>query len=160
MNELINKETVKRVQDALKKFDNTIEIQILDNSAHTAIDASNALSCEVGAIVKSLLLRKNNLFFLCLISGDKKCSLNKVKKITNVKDVSLANANDVKMITGFTIGGVSPVGLKNNLDIFIDDKLSRFNNVYAAAGHPNVIFKISFNKLIQITSGKIMDISE
>ena len=160
MNELLNNEPVKRVQNSLNMFDKKIKIQILDNTARTAEDAAKALSCEVGAIVKSLLLRKDTSFFLCLVSGDKRCSLNKLKQISKIKDISMANADKVKKITGFTIGGVSPVGSKINLETLIDQNLNRFQNLYAAAGHPNAIFKISFFDLQKITSGKIMDITE
>ena len=118
MNELLNNEPVKRVQNSLNMFDKKIKIQILDNTARTAEDAAKALSCEVGAIVKSLLLRKDTSFFLCLVSGDKRCSLNKLKQISKIKDISMANADKVKKITGFTIGGVSPVGSINKLETF------------------------------------------
>ena len=160
MNELLKNEPVKRVQVALSEFNKGINIKILENSARTAEDAAKVLNCEVGAIVKSLILRKNDLFFLCLVSGDKRCSLNKLKKSLNVKDLSMADAGKVKEITGFTIGGVSPVGSKINLETLIDQSLNRFKNLYAAAGHPNAIFKISFFDLQKITSGKIMDITE
>ena len=160
MSELLKNEPVKRVQAALSEFNKDINIKILINSARTAEDAAKALNCEVGAIVKSLILRKNDLFFLCLVSGDKRCSLNKLKKSSNVKDLSMADADKVKKITGFTIGGVSPVGSKINLETLIDQNLNRFQNLYAAAGHPNAIFKISFFDLQKITSGKIMDITE
>ena len=160
MSELLKNEPVKRVQVALSEFNKGINIKILENSARTAEDAAKALNCEVGAIVKSLILRKNDLFFLCLVSGDKRCSLNKLKKSLNVKDLSMADAGKVKEITGFTIGGVSPVGSKINLETLIDQNLNRFQNLYAAAGHPNAIFKISFFDLQKITSGKIMDITE
>ena len=160
MSELLKNEPVKRVRVALSEFNKGINIKILENSARTAEDAAKALNCEVGAIVKSLILRKNDLFFLCLVSGDKRCSLNKLKKSLNVKDLSMADAGKVKEITGFTIGGVSPVGSKINLETLIDQNLNRFQNLYAAAGHPNAIFKISFFDLQKITSGKIMDITE
>ena len=160
MENVLNKESVKRVEKDLKAFDLKLKVEILNSSARTAIDAANSLKCEVGAIVKSLLLKADNGFVLCLVSGDKKCSLSKIKKITGKKDVCMANAEDVKKQTGFTIGGVSPVGLINNLDIMIDDQLNRFQDIFAAAGHPNVIFKIDFNSLNKITKGKIMDISE
>ena len=160
MNYLLNKEPVKRVQNSLDIFNINIKIQILSDSARTAEDAAKTLNCEVGAIVKSLILRKNESFFLCLVSGDKRCSLNKLKKISKIKDLSMANADKVKEITGFTIGGVSPIGSTNNLETFIDHNLDRFKDLYAAAGHPNAIFKISFFDLQKITSGKIMDITE
>ncbi len=160
MENILNKESVKRVDKDLKAFDQKLKVEVLTSSARTAIEAAKSLKCEVGAIVKSLLLKADDGFVLCLVSGDKKCSLNKIKKTTGKKDVCMANAEDVKKQTGFTIGGVSPVGLANNLEIMIDNKLSRFQDIFAAAGHPNAIFKIDFNNLNKITKGKTLDISE
>ena len=96
MDNLLDKEAVKRVQKSLNSFDDSLKPQVLGQSARTAKDAATALRCEVGAIVKSLLLRADDEFILCLVSGDKKCSLNKVKKLTGKKDVCMANAEDVK----------------------------------------------------------------
>ena len=110
MNEIINKEPVQRVIKLLNKFDKNLQIQILKETARTAKDAANALNCEEGAIVKSLVFKAETKFLICLVSGDKRCSLNKLKKIISKKDVSMASADDVKAQTGFTIGGVSPVG--------------------------------------------------
>ena len=160
MENVLNKESVKRVEKDLKAFDLKLKVEVLNSSARTAIDAANSLKCEVGAIVKSLLLKADDGFVLCLVSGDKKCSLNKVKKITGKKDVCMANAEDVKKETGYTIGGVSPVGHVNSLEIMIDEKLNRFQYIFAAAGHPNAVFKIDFKNLKEITKGIIFDISE
>ena len=160
MNEIINKEPVQRVIKALEKFDKKIQIQILKDTARTAKDAANALKCEEGAIVKSLVFKAETRFLICLVSGDKRCSLNKLKKVISKKDVSMANADDVKAQTGFTIGGVSPVGHINDLNIIIDRTLERFQIVYAAAGHPNSIFKIDFLKLKDLTKGRVEDITE
>ena len=160
MNEILNKEPVQRVQNKLKEFDKSLEVVVLDSSARTAKDAAESLKTEVGSIVKSLLLRRQSAFLLCLVAGDKRCSLNKVKKLLNEKDVSMANADQVKEITGFTIGGVSPVGHLNKVEIFIDISLERFTNLFAAAGHPYSIFKINFDNLCKITNGSVKDISE
>ena len=160
MDNLLNKEPVKRVAKVLSKFDESIKIQILDKTARTAKDAAESLKTEIGSIVKSLLLRTKTSFLLCLVAGDKRCSLNKVKKLLNQKDVSMATAEQVKEMTGFTIGGVSPVAHLNKVDIYIDESLKRFQNIFAAAGHPNAIFKINFKNLNEITNGVIMDISE
>ncbi len=160
MNDLLNKEPVKRVIEALSNFNKNLKVQILEKTARTAKEAAIALNCAEGAIVKSLLIKTNDTFVLCLISGDKRCSLNKLKKITGKKDVCMANAESVKTLTGFTIGGVSPIGLNNKIEIMIDNQLSRFKDIYAAAGHPNAIFKIDLENLVRITSGKIMEISE
>ena len=157
---LLSKEPVKRVESILKKFDITQKVIVLDTSARTAIEAASSLGCEVGAIVKSLLFKTENSFTLFLVAGDKKASLNKIKKTLNIKDVSMASADDVKNSTGYTIGGVSPVGHLNKINILIDDSLNRFKNLYAAAGHPNCVFKTNFEDLKKITSGSVKDIIE
>jgi len=157
---LLNKEPVKRAEKSLKEFDNSMNVIELDSSARTALDAANSLNCEVGAIVKSLLFRTKDTFLLCLVSGDKRCSLNKLKKITQIKDISMASPDDVKNQTGYTIGGVSPIGHLKKINIFIDNSLERFDDIFAAAGHPNCVFKIDFKNLLKITQGKIKDIVE
>ena len=157
---LLDKEPVKRVEKFLKGFDQSLEVIVLENSARTAKDAAIALGCDVGAIVKSLLFKTDSNFTLCLVAGDKRCSLNKLKKIKNIKDISMASPEEVKNQTGYTIGGVSPVGHLNKLEIFIDKSLERFNELFAAAGHPNCIFKINFKNIQKITNGKVEDIIE
>ena len=157
---LLDKEPVKRAEKFLKKFDQSLEVIILQNSARTAQDAAIALSCDVGAIVKSLLFKTEDSFTLCLVAGDKRCSLNKLKKIKNKNDISMASPEDVKTQTGYTIGGVSPVGHLKKIEIIIDNSLERFNELFAAAGHPNCVFKIDFNKIQKITNGKVEDIIE
>ena len=157
---LLNKEPVKRVQKLISKFDSKLKVIVLNTTARTAKDAATSLKCEVGAIVKSLLFKADDTFLICLVPGDKRCSLNKLKKILNKKDVCMANAEEVKENTGFSIGGVSPVGYIKKLDILIDKSLNRFENVFAAAGHPNSVFKINYNELIKITNGSEKKISE
>ena len=157
---LLEKEPVKRAERALKDFNSNLSVVILEETARTAIDASNSLKCEVGAIVKSLLFKTENTFLLCLVSGNKKTSLNKLKKNLKINDISMASADEVKSITGFTIGGVSPVGHITKLQIYIDNSLERFNYMYAAAGHPNCVFKIKFKDLQKITNGSIKEITE
>ena len=157
---LLDKEPVKRAERFLKDFDKSLEVIILENSARTAQDAATALDCDVGAIVKSLLLKTEDNFTLCLVAGDKRCSLDKLKKIKNRKDISMASPDEVKTQTGYTIGGVSPVGHLNKIEIFIDKSLERFNNIFAAAGHPNCVFKINFKDIQKITNGKVENIIE
>ena len=157
---LLNKEPVKRAEKCLKEFDENLSVVELENSAKTALDAANSLNCEVGAIVKSLLIKIENDFLLCLVSGDKRCSLNKLKKISEKKNVRMASADEVKSQTGYTIGGVSPVGHINKIQIFIDNSLSRFTDIFAAAGHPNAVFEIDFKNLKALTSGETKEIIE
>jgi len=157
---LLDKEPVKRVDRILKEFDPNQKVIVLNSSARTALEAASSLGCEVGAIVKSLLFKTENSFLLCLVAGDKKASLNKIKKKLDTKDLLMATADNVKIITGFTIGGVSPIGHVKKIDILIDNSLERFNSLYAAAGHPNCVFKINFKDLQKITNGSILDLIE
>ena len=157
---LKDKEPVKRVEKIIKKFDENLSVSILKTSARTALEAASSLNCDVGAIVKSLLFKTDNKYALFLIAGDKKASLKKIKKNIKFSDVSMASADEVKSITGYSIGGVSPVGHIKNIDIYIDKSLERFDFLFAAAGHPNCIFKISFLDLKKITKGVVEDIIE
>jgi len=160
MENLLNKEPVKRVQKFIKEFSLKLEVIVLNTSARTAIDAANSLGCEVGAIVKSLLFKADNNFLICLIAGDKRCSLNKLKKVLQMKDVSMANADEVKEKTGYSIGGVSPVAHTVKLNVLVDKSLIRFTHLFAAAGHPNCVFKITYDDLIKITNGSEKEITE
>jgi Cys-tRNA(Pro) deacylase len=157
---LLDKEPVKRAEKFLKNFNQSLEVIVLENSARTAQDAATALACDVGAIVKSLLFRTESTFILCLVAGDKRCSLNKLKKLKDKKDISMASPEEVKTQTGYTIGGVSPVGHLEDIEIVIDNSLERFNKLFAAAGHPNCVFKINYNDIQKITNGKVEDIIE
>ena len=157
---LLNKEPVKRVQELISKFDSKLKVIVLNTTARTAKDAATSLKCEVGAIVKSLLFKADDTFLICLVPGDKRCSLNKLKKILHKKDVRMANADEVKANTGFSIGGVAPIAHLKKLNILIDRSLGRFPSVFAAAGHPNSIFKIGYNQLVQMTKGEVKEITE
>ncbi len=157
---LLDKEPVQRVEKILKDYDESQNIIFLETSARTALEAASSLGCEVGAIVKSLLFKTENSFTLCLVAGDKRASLNRIKKALKIKDASMASAEDVKNITGYTIGGVSPIGHLKKIEILIDKSLSRFNLLFAAAGHPNCVFKIDFTNLKKITNGVTEEITE
>ena len=127
---LLDKEPVQRVGKIIKEFNQNLSVSVLETSARTALEAASSLGCEVGAIVKSLLFKTDNNFSLFLVAGDKKASLKKIKKNIKFNDVSMATAEDVKKITGFTIGGVSPVGHLENIDIYIDNSLHRFDFLF------------------------------
>ena len=160
MNSILSKEPVKRAEKSIKAFDSNLNVIVLDQTARTANEAATALGCKVGAIIKSLLFKVGEDFVLCLVSGDKRCSLNKLKNILKEKDVSMANPEDVKKITGYTIGGVSPVGHLIKTKIFIDENLKNFESIFAAAGHPNAVFEIDFENLKKLTLGETKEISE
>ena len=158
----LEKKTVRTVIDYLQNFDPNLSLIPLDTTARTAKDAAQSLDVEVGAIVKSLVFKPSNknLYYLCLVSGDKFVSLKKLSLNIN-DDVEKASANEVKSQTGYSIGGVPPVAHVNSpSQIFIDSNLKRFEKIYAAAGHPYVVFGINFKQICQITNGKVIDFVE
>ena len=161
MNNLLEKKNVKKVESFLKKYDHNIKLIALDETARTAINAAQSLNTEVGSIVKSLLFKDSeNNFHLCLVSGDKFVSLEKISKIYN-SQTKKASADECKKFTGFSIGGVSPVAHTNSpKSILIDKNLSNYEEIFAAAGHPHVVFGISFIALCAITKGIEYDITD
>ena len=158
--DLKKNESIQRVYKTLKKYDENQSLIILETSAGTANEAAASLGCKVGAIVKSLIFKSKEKYYLCLISGDKRASARKIKSILNVDQLSMASATDVKQVTGFSIGGVSPIGHLNKLNVLIDLSLERFEQLFAAAGHPYCIFKINYRDLIKITNGLPNNITE
>ena len=161
MSKLLGRKSVIKVKEYLEYIDNSIKLIVLDETARTAKDAANSLNKEVGAIVKSLLFKtkETNDYYLCLVSGDKYADTNKISELVN-KKIEKANADECKEFTGFSIGGVSPVAHDNiPTQILIDENLNRYEMIYAAAGHPYVVFGISYNKLCEITNGKITNIT-
>ena len=158
--DLKKNEPIQRVYKILKKYDENQSLIVLETSAGTANEAAASLGCKVGAIVKSLIFKSNEKYYLCLISGDKRASARKIKSILNVDQLSMASATDVKQVTGFSIGGVSPIGHLNKLNVLIDLSLERFEQLFAAAGHPYCIFKINYRDLIKITNGLPNNITE
>ena len=162
MSDLLKRTAVLKVKEFLEKNLSDIELIQLEKTARSAQDAAKSLKKEVGAIVKSLLFKsvETNEYYLCLVSGDQYMSLEKISKITG-NNITKSNADECKEITGFSIGGVSPVAHTHSPSrIFIDEKLNRFDMVYAAAGHPYVVFGITFDNLCSITKGEISDIVE
>ena len=163
MNEkLLEKKTVKLVLNYLQNFDPNISLITLDTTARSAKDAAKSLNVDVGAIVKSLIFKSINkkLYYLCLVSGDKFISLKKLSLIVN-DNIEKAFANEVKGQTGFSIGCVPPIAHTTPpTKIFIDYNLNQFNAIFAAAGHPHVVFQTTFNILKEITGGEEKSITE
>ena len=162
MSNLLKKKTVLKVKEFLERNFPEIELIQLEETARSAQDAANSLKKEVGAIVKSLLFKnvETNDYYLCLVSGDQYMSLDKLSKIIGNKIIK-ANADECKEITGFSIGGVPPVAhIHTPTRIFIDKNFNNFDMIYGAAGHPYVVFGITFDNLCSITNGEISDIVE
>ena len=152
----LEKKTVKKVSDFLKNIRHPEMVIELSETARTAQDAANALLVPVGAIVKSLLFIINNenkeISVVTLIAGDKKCKIELISKVLDVSGtVRRPNAEEVKKITGYSIGGVSPIGLSKSIKLIIDTSLKRFDKIWSAAGHPHCVFSASFTQLKDIT---------
>ncbi len=159
MGNLLERKSVLVVKNYLRAIDSTIKLIELDTTARTAKDAAQSLKVELGCIVKSLVFKslKKNLYYLCLVSGDKFISEKKLSLIID-DEIEKASADETKNYTGYSIGGVPPVGhLNSPTQIFIDSNLKRFEKIYAAAGHPYVVFGITFEQICKITKGKIID---
>ena len=154
MSDLINRKSVIKVKNCLQEYDKNIELIVLDETARTAKDAANSLNTEVGSIVKSLLFKDTEEnYHLCLVSGDQFASTKKIANLVNLP-ITKANADECKAFTGFSIGGVSPIAHDNiPKSIFIDTTLSKYKKVFAAAGHPFVVFGVSYSTLCDLTKG-------
>ena len=161
MNDLINRKAVTKVKNYLNKFDENIELIVLDETARTAIDAANSLKTEVGSIVKSLLFKDhNNHHYLCLVSGDKYVSTDKISQLVGLT-IKKTTAQECKEFTGYSIGGVSPIAHDNKPKlILIDKNLSKYEKVFAAAGHPYVVFGVTYLELVKLTNGTVNNIVE
>jgi prolyl-tRNA editing enzyme YbaK/EbsC (Cys-tRNA(Pro) deacylase) len=161
MNELINRKAVTKVKNYLNKFDENIELIVLDETARTAIDAANSLKTEVGSIVKSLLFKDiDNNYYLCLVSGDKYVSTDNISQLVGLT-IKKTTAQECKEFTGYSIGGVSPIAHDNKPKlILIDKNLSKYEKVFAAAGHPYVVFGVTYLELVKLTNGTVNNIVE
>lgn len=151
---LLERDTVEAVRSALLAAELEDTIVELDQSAATAEDAAKALSVATGAIVKSLIFEIGDQPILALISGDKQCNEASLTRVFQIDaDVTRPDADRVQALTGFSIGGVSPIGLKEKLPCVIDVSLKRYISLYAAAGHPQCVFKTDIGALKRLTGG-------
>ncbi len=150
----------ERVQAALKAAGLDTDIVKLQESARTAQLAADALDTALGSIVKSLLFLADGEPVLVLVAGDRRADPARLKGLLGARRVMIADAERVRRETGFSIGGVPPVGHRQPLPTWIDSSLGRFETVYAAAGHPHAVFPIAFEALVRITDGHVADVTE
>jgi prolyl-tRNA editing enzyme YbaK/EbsC (Cys-tRNA(Pro) deacylase) len=144
------------VQEALRAAGSRAQVTALAATARTAADAAAALGCPVGAIVKSLVFAIGGRPVLALMAGDRRCDPDALKAALGMDgQVSRPDADAVRSATGFTIGGVPPLGhAPAALPTAIDASLARFERVFAAAGHPHCVFATGFSELERITGAK------
>jgi len=150
----------ERVQAALKATGLDVKPIRLQKSARTAQLAAEALNTALGSIVKSLVFLADGEPVLVLVAGDRRADPVKLKRLLGARRVMIADAERVKQETGFSIGGVPPIGHRQSLPTLIDASLARFETLYAAAGHPFAVFPVAFETLVHITNGQVADVTE
>jgi prolyl-tRNA editing enzyme YbaK/EbsC (Cys-tRNA(Pro) deacylase) len=129
-------------------------VQELTDSAHTAVDAADALGVALGAIVKSLVFTADDSPVLVLASGDHQVDTAAIAALLGVDRVRRADPDTVRSATGFPIGGVAPVGHPAPLSTLVDSHLATFDVLWAAAGTPRSVFPTTFEELCRLTSGR------
>lgn len=151
--------SVERVRAALAALGLATEIKEFDASTRTSADAAAAIGCAVAQIAKSLVFRAkdSNRAILVIASGINRVDEKKLAALLGEK-IGKADADFVRSETGFAIGGVAPVGHAGQLTIFIDEDLGQHAEIWAAAGAPNAVFRLTPDELLQITGGRYADL--
>ena len=156
--DLKNRPAVQRVAQALASAGTSAEVLVLADTARTAEDAAASLGCELGAIVKSLVFAIGGQPVMALVAGDKRCNTKALPQALGMTGkAKRADADLVRETTGFSIGGVAPVGHLTAIPLVIDQSLARFDTVYAAAGHPHCVFATTVSELSGMTGANVSD---
>ena len=158
MSEVTEQQSVIRVREALARLGAQGEVRALDDSARTAQEAATALGIEVGQIANSLIFMADGEPVLVMASGGHRVDTMVLAAMLEVNHVDKASADQVRSATGFAIGGVAPVGHPEPLRTVVDIALSRFDEVWAAGGHPHYVFPTSYDELLRITAGEAAEI--
>lgn len=151
---------VQRVADALAARGHAHRPHWLEVAARTSQQAADALGVQAGQIAKSVIFRRvtDDAAVLVITSGDRRVDLAKVAALTG--PLARADADFVKVRTGFAIGGVAPLAHANDPVTLIDHELARFDIVWAAAGHPNAVFRLAPGDLERLTGAPMADVTE
>ena len=162
MESVLEKSAVKRVSDALKSKGISGQIKVLSESARSAAEAAAALGIEVGQIASSIIFKlPNEAPLLVITSGRHRVDTELVAKELSVDNLARVDADYVKKLSGFSIGGVSPLGWISKPEIIlIDEALSDYDVVWAAAGHPHAVYPTTYDELIQCTGAQPMIVGE
>ena len=160
--DVFNHPSVILVTALLKEFGCSGEVTILSDSARTALDAANALTIEVGQVASSIVFKlPSGHPLLVITSGRHRVDTELVAKNLGVEKLHRADADFIKNVSGFSIGGVSPVGWIHQPEItLIDMALSDYDVVWAAAGHPHSVYPTTFSELVRITGAKPMAVGD
>ena len=162
MDGILEKAAVRRFLDAARSLGIDGEIKVLSDSARTAIDAANSLGIEVGQIASSLIFKlPSGNPLLIITSGRHKVDTTLVAKILGIEKLDRVDADFVKERSGYSIGGVSPLGWVSQPEVtLIDEALNDYEMVWAAAGHPHAVYPTSFAELARVTSATSMVVGD
>lgn len=155
---------VRRVAAVMATFGVRGQITVLDDEARTARQAADALGVETAQIANSLVFRAHraddaDLPLLVLVSGVHRVDVSKVADLLELSAISLADAEFVSEHTGFAVGGVAPIATSHPIKTIVDVSLSRYDRVWAAAGHPRTIFPTSYDELLRLTAGQAAEVA-
>ena len=154
MENILNNSSVKRIGAEMKALGMKGEIRTLSDSARTAAEAASALGVEQGQIASSIVFKlPDGSPLLVVTSGAHRVDTNLVAEKLSINKLHRADADYIKEVSGISIGGVSPIGWLSKPTIVIDEALSRFDEVWAAAGHAHAVFPTTFGELISVTNG-------
>jgi Cys-tRNA(Pro) deacylase len=153
------KPSAQRVQEALQDHGLTCEVVQMQDTTRSAEDAARAVGCEVGQIVKSLIFEgtQSHQPVLVVTSGANRAN-EKTIGHKLAESIKMAAPEFVREMTGFAIGGVAPVGHRHPLKIFIDEDLLQYEEIWAAAGTPHAVFKLTPDELKMITNGTVISV--
>jgi prolyl-tRNA editing enzyme YbaK/EbsC (Cys-tRNA(Pro) deacylase) len=161
MEGILEKAAVKRVAAALTEHGCDGQIKVLSDSARTAAEAASALEIEVGQIASSLIFKlPDGSPLLIITSGRHRVNTDLVASNLGIEKLGRVDADYVKEQSGFSIGGVAPIGWVSPAKILIDEALNDYEVVWAAAGHPHAVYPTSFAELLAVTSAQPMVVGE
>ena len=162
MDGILEKAAVKRFKEAADSLGVKGDINILADTARTAIDAANGLGIEVGQIASSLIFKlPSGNPLLIITSGRHRVDTDLVAKNLNIAELGRADANYVKEVSGYSVGGVSPIGWISTPEMtLIDEALNDYEVVWAASGHPHAVYPTSYSELIACTGATPMVVGD
>jgi Cys-tRNA(Pro) deacylase len=163
--ETIDHAGIQRVIDAAARKGVTLDITVFPTSTHTAEEAAAAVGVEVAQIVKSLVFVASGEDgglepILCLVAGHNRVDLARLAAVTSERDVRRATAREANELTGFTIGGIPPIGHSRPVRVIMDPDLGRYQAVWASAGHPTAVFPVPPATLRTLANATVAPITE
>lgn len=153
-------EPVQRVERYLRESGVAARPVLLDKNTRTAQMAADAIGCQLGAIVKSIIFQAGDDLALVMISGDRRVDTAKLARALGAERVKPADADTIKRRTGYVIGGVPPVAHDSAVRLLMDESLFRFGEVWAAAGHQHAVFPIAPADLVRIGRAERVEVAE